>query len=154
MLKLPHYLAVLALLTIPTIAPAAVADSCYMVTSSGQRINLGSVCSKQAPGSPASSPASRFNTRPSESVSQARSYGTTMVHQGRGGRVANGTAEDFHYQVWAVSRSSNYNLVVWREEEFPSGSPMEFTAFRSVGEALNYFDCRYTDKSIPTCPRN
>lgn len=156
MLKPAHWIAAIALVTIPCMAISVSAEpSCYMMTSSGQKINLGSMCSKQAPVSPLRTSSPRHRTQTIEPVSQASSYGSTVVHQGRGGRVFNGTAEDYYYQIWAMSTRSGYRLVVWREQDFPDGSPISYSvAFKSVGDALNYFDCNYTDKSIPACPRN
>lgn len=155
MLKLAHRLASIALVPIPCIATSVSAEpSCYMMTSSGQKINLGSMCSNQGSTGPSRRLSPRYSSQTTERVSQNRAYGNTLVQEGRGGRVFNGTAEDYHYQIWATANSSGYHLVVWREQDFPSGSPIEVSGFQSVGAALDYFDCRYTDKSIPACPRN
>jgi hypothetical protein len=155
MLKLACRLASIALITVPCLATSVSAESsCYMVTSSGQKINLGSMCSNRGAASPARNASPSYRPQATESVSQTTAYGSTLVQEGRGGRVFNGTAEDYHYQIWATSNSSGYRLVVWREQDFPDGSPLAFLAFKSVGDALDFFDCTYTDKSIPACPRN
>lgn len=156
MLKLARCLASIALVTAPCLATSVSAEpSCYMMTSSGQKINLGSMCSKQAPVNPSRVSSPKYSPQVIQTVSQTNPYGSTVVHQGRGGRVFNGTAEDYYYQIWAMSTRSGYRLVVWREQDFPDGSPVSYSmAFKSVGDALNYFDCNYTDKSIPACPRN
>lgn len=155
MLKLVRCLTSIALITVPCLATSVSAESsCYMVTSSGQKINLGSMCSNRGAPAPTRNSAPGYRPQTTERVSRTTVYGSTLVQEGRGGRVFNGTAEDYHYQIWATSNSSGYRLVVWREQDFPDGSPLAFLAFKSVGDALDYFDCTHTDKSIPACPRN
>lgn len=155
MLKIAHGLASIVFVAIPCCATSVSAESsCYMITSAGQRISLRAICSKQAPAGSAKISSPRYDFQTPVRVLQARTYGSAVVQEGTGGRVFNGTAEDYHYQVWAKSNSSAYRLVVWREQDFPNGSPIATSAFKSVREALDYFDCRYTDKSIPACPRN
>jgi hypothetical protein len=157
MLKLSHCLAFLALVTLPIFTPPASADSyCYMVKSSGQKIDLGFMCSRQTASNPSplktSSP--RYNSS-NTATSSRETYGSTKVHEGRGGKVSRGTAEDYHYQVWAKANGSGYRLVVWREQDFPNGSPLSTPReFKAVGDALNHFDCNYTNKPTPSCPGN
>lgn len=156
MLKLACCLASIALITVPCLATSVSAESsCYMVTSSGQKVNLGSMCSNRDATVPTRNSAPGYRPQTTERVSRTTVYGSTLVQEGRGGRVFNGTAEDYHYQIWATSNNSGYRLVVWREQDFPDGPPVASSlVFKSVGAALDYFDCTYTDKSIPACPRN
>jgi hypothetical protein len=154
MLKLSHCLASLTLLTIPVIATAASADTyCYMVTASGRKVDLSAMCSKSTQPKPGMLTSNRSQITRSETSN--RVFGSTMVQEGRGGKVSNGTAKDYYYQVWANASGSGYRLVVWEEKDFPNGSPMTIArTFKSSGEALDYFDCTYTDKSIAACPNN
>ncbi len=153
--KLVRCLASIVLVAVPSFIATSVSaePACYMFTSSGRKIELGSMCSEQAPGNAPRTPSSRYS--PVTHVSQTSAYGSTVVQQGRGGRVFNGIAEDYYYQIWAKSNSSGYRLIVWREQDFPNRRPiLAFSEFKSIGAALDYFDCTYTDKSIPACPRN
>lgn len=155
MLKFFHCLASIALATIPCLATSVSAEpSCYMMTSSGQKISLGSMCSNQTSVIPSRTSLPRYGSQSIETISQRSSYGSTVVQEGRGGRVFKGAAKDYHYQIWARSNTSGYRLVVWREQDFPGGVILASAEFNSVGAALDYSDCNYTDKSIPACPRN
>ncbi|MGM3305533.1 hypothetical protein ACSQ6I_05990 [Anabaena sp. WFMT] len=66
--------------------------------------------------------------------------------EGRGG--------DYLYELWSTDDGSNYYLKIWNDKEDPKKDPSSQTgSFESSGEALNYFDCYYANKSLPECPK-
>lgn len=132
--------------------PASADSSCYMVTSSGRKISLAGMCSNGAAPTQSASPSRAV---PSSTVKRSPSQPSDyLVKEGAGGRKNGSIAEDFHYQVWSNPMNTSYTLKVWRAEDYPNRSPFVQQSFRSVGEAEDYFDCRYTNKRLPACSDN
>jgi len=74
-----------------------------------------------------------------------------LVGQGDG---VNQSGLRHRYEIWAQDNNAGYVLRVWRIESYPNGSSQSHGYFRSMGEALDYFDCYYTNKRLPSCPWN
>lgn len=134
--------------------PATANPPCYMLTSSGQKISLAGMCSSN-PTSTRRSPSSNYAYPTQQQINQSQSDSRTgdyLVKEGSGGRVGNGIAQDFHYQVWSNRMNTSYTLKVWDINDYPQGSPDSRSGFRSAGEAETHFDCSYVRKRLPACP--
>lgn len=77
------------------------------------------------------------------------------VQQGSGGYEdrRTGIGYTYRYEVWSNRMNTRYTLKVWSMEDYPMGSYKAYM-FRSGREALDYFDCNYAKKRIPSCPSN
>lgn len=63
-----------------------------------------------------------------------------------------GIGGDSRYELWSTDDNSYYYLKVWSSEASPNSEPYyTIRAFTSTGEALIYFDCKYTKKNLPEC---
>ncbi len=132
-----------------------------MITSSGQRVNLTHLCSRQTSSKSQPTSVSRptgsrsTETDLTSAKSQSKPNGDYLAHEGRGGYEdkRTGVSQDYYYEVWAKSGNNRYDLKVWEFDNYPKGSPFRTVSFNSVGEAINYFDCNYSRKSLSSCPK-
>ncbi|MBD1871757.1 hypothetical protein H6F95_31530 [Cyanobacteria bacterium FACHB-471] len=67
-------------------------------------------------------------------------------------RVGNGTGGNYAYELWRTDDGAQYYLKIWTRRGYPNGSPIQSDSFESSRDALNYFDCRYAERSLPSCP--
>lgn len=66
-----------------------------------------------------------------------------------------GSGGNYRYELWSTDDSNYYYLKIWSNEASPKSNPnATITKFRSVREALIYFDCNYAGRSLPECPRS
>ncbi|KAM3090328.1 hypothetical protein ACKFKG_29880 [Phormidesmis sp. 146-35] len=72
-----------------------------------------------------------------------------LANNGSGGYYdrQTGRSHSYEFELWANDNNSKYTLKVWRSPDYPNKSPIKVEYFRSAGEALNFFDKNYTDKS-------
>ncbi|MBM0743131.1 hypothetical protein JOY44_16200 [Phormidium sp. CLA17] len=122
----------------------ALADTCYMVTSSGQKIELKGMCGNSS----AKSTPVQVRSQPATNATRQTAFSSeSLVQEGQGGESSrNGFTQDYHYQVWTNSMNTRYTLKVWRLEDYPNGSLVASLSFQSAGAALDYFDCHYGGK--------
>jgi hypothetical protein len=69
-------------------------------------------------------------------------------------RVGNGTGGDYAYELWRTDDGALYYLKIWTRRSYPRGSYFQSISFESSRDALNYFDCEYGERSLPSCPNN
>ncbi|MBD1999700.1 hypothetical protein H6F88_17350 [Oculatella sp. FACHB-28] len=67
-------------------------------------------------------------------------------------RVSNGTGGNYAYQLWRTDDGTQYYLKIWSRRSYPNGSHFQSGSFESSRDALNYFDCEYGGRSLPSCP--
>ncbi len=68
--------------------------------------------------------------------------------------VSNGGGGNYKYQLWRSTDNTQYFLKIWSRESSANNAPSYIThSFPSSREALDYFDCNYANKSLPSCPR-
>lgn len=66
-----------------------------------------------------------------------------------------GYGGDYRYELWSSDDGRDYYLKIWKKDDDPQkDSYLRSVNFRSSREALIYFDCNYTEKSLPQCPKN
>lgn len=59
----------------------------------------------------------------------------------------NGSGGEYSYEIWQADDNSYY-LKIWKRESYGEGDPLDvFKSFKFTGEALDYFDCHYGEKS-------
>ncbi|MBA3920565.1 MAG: hypothetical protein H0X31_02180 [Nostocaceae cyanobacterium] len=67
--------------------------------------------------------------------------------------VSSGTGGDYKYQLWRSTDNTQYYIKVWQSDSDLHDYPRSTTrSFESSREALDYFDCVYAHKHIPSCP--
>lgn len=88
-------------------------------------------------------------------MSQSPVGGDYRVQQGSGGYEdrQTGIGQSYRYEVWSNRMNTQYTLKVWKLEDYPNGAYRTWP-FRSGREALDYFDCQYAKKRLPSCPFN
>lgn len=93
-----------------------------------------------------------FTTAQNTQVTASNEY---RVQQGIGGYEdpRTGKGQSYRYEVWSNRMNTQYTLKVWYLEDYPNGSP-RLHPFRSGREALDFFDCNYSRKRLPSCPSN
>ncbi|WP_242039699.1 hypothetical protein [Anabaena sphaerica] len=65
-----------------------------------------------------------------------------------------GYGGEYRYELWSSDDGQKYYLKIWDKDEDPQKDSYKTTRnFKSSREALIYFDCNYTDKSLPECPK-
>ncbi|MBD2603922.1 hypothetical protein H6G81_05085 [Scytonema hofmannii FACHB-248] len=68
--------------------------------------------------------------------------------------ISNGGGGDYKYQLWRSTDNTQYYLKIWSRKSDPNSAPLYTTrSHPSSREALDYFDCNYAHKSLPSCPR-
>ncbi|MBD0262931.1 MAG: hypothetical protein ICV78_09455 [Tolypothrix sp. Co-bin9] len=68
--------------------------------------------------------------------------------------INNGGGGDYKYQLWRSTDNTQYYLKIWSRESYTNSAPSYIThSFGSSRDALDYFDCYYAHKSLPSCPR-
>ncbi|MBW4505700.1 MAG: hypothetical protein KME64_04210 [Scytonematopsis contorta HA4267-MV1] len=69
--------------------------------------------------------------------------------------VGNGGGGDYKYQLWRSTDGSSYYLKIWTRESNPNTESSLSTthSFQSSRDALEYFDCNYAGRSLPSCPK-
>ncbi|MEH2325472.1 MAG: hypothetical protein V7K32_18320 [Nostoc sp.] len=66
--------------------------------------------------------------------------------------TSEGIGGNSRYELWSTDDNSYYYLKIWSSEASPNSDPYYTSrAFTSTGEALIYFDCKYTKKNLPEC---
>jgi hypothetical protein len=66
-----------------------------------------------------------------------------------------GHGGDYRYELWSSDDGQKYYLKIWDKDEDPQKDRPYITRdFKSSREALIHFDCNYTEKSLPQCPKN
>lgn len=130
--------------------PASADSPCSMTTASGTVINLSSVCAGKTTTPTPTQSIPRSSTKASTQGSSAEGY---RVSEGQGGYANSrtGASQYFYYEVWSNLSNTIYTLKVWNATDYPSSSPFNERRFRSAREALDYFDCYYARRSIPSC---
>ena len=74
----------------------------------------------------------------------------SFVGNGSGGNHTG----DYSYELWLTTDNTRYYLKIWKLESYKKGEPSWTThSFESSRKALDYFDCNYTRKSAPDCPK-
>jgi hypothetical protein len=66
-------------------------------------------------------------------------------------RVGNGTGGTYAYELWRTDDGTQYYLKIWSRRSYPNGSHFQSGSFESSRDALNYFDCNYGGRSLPSC---
>lgn len=67
--------------------------------------------------------------------------------------TSSGDGGEYRYELWSSDDGSYYYLKVWPRTADMNSRPYATTqSFRSSAEALNYFDCNYAKKKLPSCP--
>lgn len=69
-------------------------------------------------------------------------------------KVGNGTGGSYAYELWRTDDGTQYYLKIWARRSYPNGSHFQSSSFESSRDALNYFDCQYGGRSLPSCPNN
>lgn len=89
-------------------------------------------------------------------INSMQEKGMMRVHDGQGGYydTSAGRGANYKFEVWGNRSNTNYWLIIWDYENYPNGSYRSLFEFPTAREALDYFDCRYAKKSLPTCPNN
>lgn len=124
---------------------------CYIQTHSGEIVNLIGLCNGRPTTIPTATSPSRLRN-PSTSNRQFSSEAGNKVSEGRGGYYdkQTGVDQDYYYELWANQKNTRYTLKVWDYDRYPNGSPTT-VAFPTSRAAVDYFDCYYAGKSLPSC---
>ncbi|MBW4566951.1 MAG: hypothetical protein KME31_02700 [Tolypothrix carrinoi HA7290-LM1] len=68
--------------------------------------------------------------------------------------ISNGGGGNYKYQLWRSTDNTEYFLKIWNRDSSTNSAPSYIThSFESSRDALDYFDCNYANKSLPSCPR-
>lgn len=112
---------------------------CFMKNSSGRVINLSQLCSSK----PVTPLKLQPNLTPNISSRQSARNNEYLVGDGKGG--------SYYYQLWLNSSTSKYKLKIWLSDSYPQGEGREIPfSFPSSRDALNYFDCNFSEYYSPT----
>ena len=70
-------------------------------------------------------------------------------------RTSSGGGGDYNYELWQSTDNTHYYLKIW-DRKTPQNTEPSHTSyqFSSSREALEYFDCNYAKKSLPSCPHS
>jgi hypothetical protein len=68
---------------------------------------------------------------------------------------SDGYGGEYRYELWSSDDGQKYYLKIWdKDADTQKDSYRKTGNFESSRDALIYFDCNYTEKSLPQCPKN
>jgi hypothetical protein len=79
-------------------------------------------------------------------AAQTAAFADYQVSNGSDGHYKEGRLLSYEYEVWLNETNKQYTLKVWQSKNYPNGSPEEISRFKSAREALDHFDCYYSEK--------
>lgn len=68
--------------------------------------------------------------------------------------VSNGGGGEYRYELWRTIDNTRYYLKIWQWQKYRKSEPAYITSqFASSRDALDYFDCEFAEKPLPSCSR-
>lgn len=80
-------------------------------------------------------------------ATQMAAIADTRISNGGGGHYdKRGNLFSYEYEVWSNNANTDYTLKVWKSKNYPNESADYSAGFKSAREALDHFDCYYSEK--------